>query len=42
LTTNGGVKQVGESATAATVVCSIAIFAADLVVSLLVFESLPI
>jgi phospholipid/cholesterol/gamma-HCH transport system permease protein len=42
LTTNGGVKQVGESATAATVVCAIAIFAADLVISLLVFDSLPI
>jgi phospholipid/cholesterol/gamma-HCH transport system permease protein len=42
LTTNGGVKQVGESATAATVVCAIAIFAADLVVSLLVFDALPI
>jgi phospholipid/cholesterol/gamma-HCH transport system permease protein len=42
LTTTGGVKQVGESATAATVVCAIAIFAADLIISLLVFDSLPI
>jgi phospholipid/cholesterol/gamma-HCH transport system permease protein len=42
LTTTGGVKQVGESATAATVVCAIAIFMADLILSLVVFDSLPI
>jgi phospholipid/cholesterol/gamma-HCH transport system permease protein len=42
LTTCGGVKQIGESATAATVVCSIAIFVSDLLISLLVFNSLPI
>jgi phospholipid/cholesterol/gamma-HCH transport system permease protein len=42
LTTNGGVKQVGESATAATVVCAIAIFTADLIISLALFKSLPI
>jgi phospholipid/cholesterol/gamma-HCH transport system permease protein len=42
LTTTGGVKQVGESATAATVVSAIAIFVADLILSLVIFESLPI
>jgi phospholipid/cholesterol/gamma-HCH transport system permease protein len=35
MTTFGGVKQVGESATAAVVVSAIAIFAIDLVISLL-------
>ncbi len=41
MTTHGGVKQVGESATAAVVVAGIAIFAIDLVMSLL-FGDLPI
>ncbi len=40
LTTYGGVKQVGESATAAVVISGVAIFAADLVLSLL-FGDLP-
>jgi phospholipid/cholesterol/gamma-HCH transport system permease protein len=40
MTTYGGVKQVGESATAAVVLSGIAIFAADLVLSLL-FGDLP-
>ena len=40
MTTYGGVKQVGESATAAVVVSGIAIFALDLAVSLL-FGDLP-
>jgi len=40
MTTSGGVKQVGESATAAVVVSGIAIFALDLAVSLL-FGDLP-
>ena len=40
MTTYGGVKQVGESATAAVVISGIAIFAADLVLSLL-FGDLP-
>jgi phospholipid/cholesterol/gamma-HCH transport system permease protein len=35
MTTYGGVKQVGESATAAVVVSAIAIFAIDLIISLL-------
>jgi phospholipid/cholesterol/gamma-HCH transport system permease protein len=35
MTTYGGVKQVGESATAAVVISAIAIFAIDLVISLL-------
>jgi phospholipid/cholesterol/gamma-HCH transport system permease protein len=40
MTTYGGVKQVGESATAAVVVSGIAIFAIDLAISLL-FGDLP-
>jgi phospholipid/cholesterol/gamma-HCH transport system permease protein len=40
MTTYGGVKQVGESATAAVVVSGITIFALDLVISLL-FGDLP-
>jgi phospholipid/cholesterol/gamma-HCH transport system permease protein len=40
MTTYGGVKQVGESATAAVVISGIAIFAIDLVISLL-FGELP-
>jgi phospholipid/cholesterol/gamma-HCH transport system permease protein len=40
MTTNGGVQQVGESATAAVVISGIAIFAIDLTISLL-FGDLP-
>ncbi len=39
MTTYGGVKQVGESATAAVVLSGIAIFAADLVLSILFGDS---
>jgi phospholipid/cholesterol/gamma-HCH transport system permease protein len=39
LTTNGGVKQVGESATAAVVIAGVAIFAIDLFISLLLGDA---
>jgi phospholipid/cholesterol/gamma-HCH transport system permease protein len=42
LSTSGGVKQVGESATAATVVAGVTIFVIDLLLSLLLFHELPI
>jgi phospholipid/cholesterol/gamma-HCH transport system permease protein len=41
LTTQGGVKQVGESATAAVVISGIAIFIVNLLLSLLLFGELP-
>jgi phospholipid/cholesterol/gamma-HCH transport system permease protein len=40
MTTYGGVKQVGESATAAVVISGVAIFAIDLAISL-IFGDLP-
>ena len=40
MTTYGGVKQVGEAATAAVVISGIAIFVADLALSV-IFGDLP-
>jgi phospholipid/cholesterol/gamma-HCH transport system permease protein len=42
LSTQGGVKQVGESATAAVVISGVVICAADLLLSLLLFGDIPI